>query len=190
MPPSISSPSGPVKQVNSISDLPEVHRPSLLKRRRKPGVIESHPQFREIERELLIGKMGHKAIAKKYGLVYKTLSLYWQTQLRPRVRALASLEEQGKISDTQKKLGEIWEENIGGIKEARADKKYSELASLLGRGIEAIELLARVRQEIDSKAPVTAAPPNQLNLIMLPKAGDRYEELETILPLLPGATTP
>jgi hypothetical protein len=77
------------KQVHSISDLPQVRLKTL--RAGRKSKVELHPRYHEIEKDLLLGQKGLPAIAKEYGLAFATLSYYWKMKVRPRLRALVSL---------------------------------------------------------------------------------------------------
>jgi hypothetical protein len=170
---------GNVKQVTGISDLPEVRLKTL--RAGRKSLVEKHVRFPEIERDLLRGHDTLPVIAKRYNLKFATLSYYWKMKVRPRLRALVSLNEQHEISQTGKHINEIWTENLGSVREARAKADYASVSSLLGRGVEVLRLLAEVNKEIKTEGTQQAQPiSNQISLIMLPKRGDSYEEMEAM----------
>lgn len=171
-----------MKQILSGNDLTYSYPtpstiPRLVKRNRVP-LVEKHPNFVQIERDLILRKDGIEKIAKRWGIKYPTLQLYWRKHLAPRIRATAVMEAEEKRSRTQENLDWVFTEAKETVSMAKEDKDYKAVASLLGVGVKAVEILAEVRGELRQHpvAPSSA----QISLIMLPKLGDRYEDVEVI----------
>lgn len=171
-----------MKQILSGRDLthslPSANSIPRLVKRKRVSIIEKHKNFPQIERDLILRKDGIKKIAERWGLSYATLQLYWKKTLAPRIRATAVMEAEEKRSRTQENLDWVFSEAKETVSMAKEDKDYKAVASLLGVGVKAVEILAEVRGELRQQPTVASSA--QISLIMLPKMGDSYEEIEAI----------